>query len=95
MIRNKLIYITNWAMGIAGSFIGVVNIFYGNDAFFGVFLLVLSLIFIPELTKLIQYKFAISIPLWVKIAIALFIFWSSVGVGELFDKIDLMMQSFR
>lgn len=95
MIRNKLIYITNWAMGIAGIFIGVVNIFYGNDAFFGIFLLVLSLILIPELIKLIQYKFAISIPLWAKIAIALFIFWSSVGVGELFDKIDLMMQSFQ
>lgn len=67
MIRNKLIYITNWAMGIAAIFIGAVNIFYGNDAFFGIFLLVLSLIFIPELIKLIQYKFAISIPLWAKL----------------------------
>lgn len=36
-------------------------------------------------------KVRITIPLWAKIILGIFIIWAALGVGELFDKIDLMM----
>ena len=91
MIKNIL----GWCCGIMFSFIALINIFWGNDTVFGIFLLLLSLSYIPTIDELIALKTGIRLPLWSKIAIALFIIWSSVGVGELFDKIDLMLQSFQ
>ena len=91
MIKNIL----GWCCGIMFSLIALINIFWGNDAVFGIFLLLLSLSYIPTIDDLIVHKTGIRLPVWSKIAIAFFIIWSSVGVGELFDKIDLMMQSFQ
>lgn len=91
MIRNML----GWCCGIVFSLIALINIFWGNDTLFGVFLLLLSLSYIPTISDLIALKTGIRLPLWSKIAIALFIIWSSVGVGELFEKIDMMLQSFQ
>jgi len=84
-----------WSLGISFSLIALINIFWGNDSIFGVFLLLLALSYIPTMNNLIALKTGIRLPLWSKIAIALFIIWSSVGVGELFDKIDMMLESFR
>jgi len=91
MIKNIL----GWCCGIMFSLIALINIFWGNDTVFGIFLLLLSLSYIPTIDELIAIKTGIRLPLWSKIAIAFFIIWSSVGVGELFDKIDLMLQSFQ
>ena len=79
--------------GLAFSFIGFVNLFWGNDPFFGLFLLILSLVYYPPAQRLIESKTGFRIPGIAKILIGVFIIWSSVGVGELFDKIDLMLQS--
>ena len=91
MIKNIL----GWCCGIMFSLIALINIFWGNDTVFGIFLLLLSLSYIPTIDDLIVHKTGIRLPVWSKIAIAFFIIWSSVGVGELFDKIDLMLQSFQ
>ena len=91
MIKNIL----GWCCGIMFSLIALINIFWGNDTVFGIFLLLLSLSYIPTIDDLIVHKTGIRLPVWSKIAIAFFIIWSSVGVGELFDKIDLMIQSFQ
>jgi hypothetical protein len=84
MMNNFL----GWCYGIVFSLIALINIFWGNDILFGVF-------YIPTISDLIALKTGIRLPLWSKIAIALFIIWSSVGVGELFEKIDMMLQSFQ
>ncbi|MFN4892309.1 MAG: hypothetical protein ACK5G0_00925 [Bacteroidota bacterium] len=78
--------------GLLFSFIGFVNLFWGNDPFFGLFLLILSLVYYPPVQRLIESKTGFSVPGLAKIAIGAFIIWSSVGVGELFDKIDLMLK---
>ena len=91
MIKNIL----GWCCGITFSLIALINIFWGNDTVFGIFLLLLSLSYIPTIDELIALRTGIRLPVWSKIAIAFFIIWSSVGVGELFDKIDLMLQSFQ
>ncbi|MEX2233110.1 MAG: hypothetical protein WD824_13190 [Cyclobacteriaceae bacterium] len=81
----------SWLFGIAVFAIGVVNAFWGNDPGFGVFLILLSFVYFPPLTAILKKRTGLSIGPIVKIGLGIFIIWASLGVGELFDKIDLMM----
>jgi hypothetical protein len=92
--RNLLLSLSSWIIGLVFSAIGVVNLFWGNDPGFGGFILLLSLAFYPPLSAWFTKRTGFALPWWVKGLAGLFILWSSLGVGELFDKIDLMMHSF-
>jgi hypothetical protein len=83
--------IISWLFGLLVIGIGLVNTFWGNDPGFGIFLLLLSLVYFPPLTAMLKEKTGWSIPWFIKVLLALFILWAALGVGELFDKIDLMM----
>src|SRR5687768_6027921 len=93
MINNKsnVWNIISWLFGIAVLAIGLLNMFWGNDPGFGVFLLLLSLVYFPSFNAILKKRTGLSIPGIVKFALGTFIIWASLGVGELFDKIDLMM----
>lgn len=93
MINNALNgwNIISWIFGITVFAIGVLNMFWGNDPGFGVFLVFLSFVYFPPLNTILKEKTGRSIPGAVKFALGIFIIWASLGVGELFDKIDLMM----
>lgn len=96
MARNRK-FLSNgitWIFGVVFIAIGLINTFWGNDPFYGVFIVLLSLIFFPPLEALLKDKTGFKIPILVKILVGLFILWSSLGVGELPDKIDLMLQDF-
>jgi hypothetical protein len=92
-INNPLsaLNILSWFFGVVVFAIGLVNSFWGNDPGFGVFLLLLSFVYFPPANTLIRERTGFSIPGWAKISLGLFIIWASLGVGELLDKIDLMM----
>lgn len=81
----------SWLFAVIVMAIAVVNIFWGNDAGFGVFLLLLSFVYMPPVTRMIKQRFGFSVPLIAKILLGVFIIWASLGVGELFDKIDMML----
>jgi len=81
----------SWIFGIIIFAIGVLNVFWGNDAGFGVFIILLSFAFFPLINTLIKEKVGFTIPLIVKIVLGIFILWAALGVGELFNKIHLMM----
>ena len=85
--------IINWLFGVVVFAIGVVNTFWGNDPGFGVFLLLLSFVYFLPVNALLRKMTGFAIPRIgiVKIVLAIFIIWASIGVGELFDKLDLMM----
>jgi hypothetical protein len=74
--------------------IGLVNTFWGNDPFFGIFILLVSLIYFPPVNSLFMQLTTFSIPLVIKILLGLIVVWAALGVGELFDKVDLMMMDF-
>lgn len=76
--------------GLLFSVIGLINLFWGNDPFFGVFLIVLSLIYYPPVQRWVALKTGFVIPGMAKIALGAFILWASIGVGELFDKIEMI-----
>jgi hypothetical protein len=92
--RISIQQLAGWFFGLLFTAIGLINLFWGNDPFFGVFILVLSLVYFPPVTHFIQGITGIRIPVWLKVVVGAFILWSSLGVGELFDKIELMQQSF-
>jgi len=95
-MNSKLSFwnIISWVFGIAVLAVGVLNLFLGNDPFFGLFLILLALVYFPPANTILRKRFAFSIPLVAKIILGVFIIWASLGVGELFDKIDLMMMGF-
>ena len=83
--------IISWTFAITVMAVGIINIFWGNDADFGFFLLLLSLVYFPPINVIFKEKTGLSIRRITKILLGIFIIWASLGVGELFDKIDLMM----
>ena len=78
------------AFGILFLAIGLVNTFWGNDPIFGAGILVLSLIYFPPSEEFLEKMTRLQIPIIAKITLGLFILWAALGVGELFDKINLM-----
>jgi hypothetical protein len=89
--RSQVFSTISWLFALTVFAIGVVNTFWGNDPGFGIFLILLSLVYLPPLNVMLEKKTGFAIPTIAKIALALFIIWASLGVGELFDKINLMM----
>lgn len=89
--KLKVSNIADWLFGIAVFLAGVINTFWGNPPGFGVFLVLLSFIYFPPLHTIFKERTGFPIPLVVKILLGIFIIVAVLGVGELFDKIDLMM----
>lgn len=91
MKNLTILDITSWLFGITVFGIGVVNTFWGNDPGFGIFLVLLSFVYFPPTVAFINSKAGFRIPMLVKISLGVFIIWASLGVGELFNKIHLML----
>lgn len=89
--------IISWIFGAVFFAIGVINTFWGNDLGFGVFIILLSLVYFLPVNDILKKMTGFKIPGIgiVKILLGIFIFWASLGVGELFGKIELMMTDFR
>ena len=84
--------IISWLFGTVFFAIGVVNTFWGNDPGFGVFILLLSFVYFLPVNAILKKMTGFSILGMglVKLLLGIFILWASLGVGELFDKIELM-----
>jgi hypothetical protein len=91
--KSNVLNIISWLFGITVFAVGVVNTFWGNDPGFGVFILLLSFVYFLPVNAILKKMTGFSIPGMgiIKIVLGIFIIWASLGVGELFDKIDLMM----
>lgn len=95
--KSIVLNVISWIFGIAFFAIGVVNTFWGNDPGFGVFILLLSFVYFLPVNDILKKMTGFSIPGMgiAKILLGIFILWASLGVGELFDKIDLMMMDLN
>ena len=92
-VNEKLLLfnIAGWLFGLVVLAIGLINTFWGNDPEFGIFLVLLSFIYFPPLNVLIKKMIGFSIPVIAKILLGVFIIWAALGVGELFAKIEMML----
>nr|WP_294907239.1 hypothetical protein [uncultured Lacibacter sp.] len=88
--------ILSYSFGVLFLAIGIVNTFWGNDTGFGIFILLVSFVYFLPVNELLKKITGFTIPKMglIKVVLGLFILWSSLGVGELFDKVDLMLSSF-
>ena len=84
--------IISWLFGVAVLGAGIINMFWGNDSLFGVFLVLLSLVYFLPVNAILKKIVGFTIPKMgiVKIVLGLLIIWAALGVGELFNKIELM-----
>ena len=94
-IPSTIYRLVSLVFGAIAFLIGLINTFWGNDPGFGIFILLLSILYIPRVNEILKEKIGRTIPAVLKILIALFILWSALGVGELFDKIELMVADFK
>ncbi len=84
------VQVIHYLLAILFSLIGLINSLWGNDPFYGVFVILLSLPFYPVFSE----RFVKPIRTWHLIILGGFILWTALGVAELFDKIALMIRSF-
>ena len=85
--------LAGWLFGGLVLAIGVLNTFWGNDQGFGIFLVLLSFVYYPPFNTLLKKWFGFTLPVVVKIVLGIFILWAALGVGELFGKLRLMVES--
>ncbi len=71
--------------------IGVLNLILVHPVPGGVFILV-SLIYLPQVNIFLKSRFGFSIPPAVKIIIAIFLIWFTLGVSDLGDMIDSLFR---
>jgi len=84
--------VISWSFGVLALAIGLVNTFWGNDRSFGIFILLLSLVYFVPVNVIFKKITGSTIPKMgiLKILLGIFIVWAALGVGELFEKIALM-----
>jgi hypothetical protein len=89
--------IINGLFGLLAFSIGIVNAFWGNPAGFGIFIMLLSLVYFLPIYSILKRILGFQIPRLgiIKVLLALFILWAALGVGELFNKIETMLNYFQ
>jgi predicted PurR-regulated permease PerM len=89
MMQQKLSIqnIISWVLGLAVLTIGILNLILVH-AVPGIIGLLLSLLFFPPVNDVLKKTFGFTIPFAVKVILALFIFWFTLGISDLGDMID-------
>lgn len=85
----------NRVFGSLTFLIGLINTFRGNDPGFGIFLVLLAMLYIPTTEKLYKRYLEFFLSNKMKIIAAIVILRASLGVGEFFEKIAMMRKSFN
>ncbi len=75
--------ISSWSFGFLVITVGFINLRYGNDADFGLFLIVVSFFYFPPVQLLLKTRFGLTIPVWIKIVCAVLLIWVNLAVGAI------------
>ena len=76
----------SWFFGGLLLTVGILNIIFGNDADFGVFLVLLAFFYFPPVTNYIKKQFGFALPVWIKIILALLCIWANLAVGAIAER---------
>ena len=94
MIHESVKKIISVSFGVLFSFIGFANAYWGNDPYFGLAIICISVFYYLPLIDFSRTLFSPKFFFILKIILGFFILWSSAGVGELEDKLEIMFESF-
>ncbi len=89
MNKNLLFQnISTWIFAVLFFVIGILNLFLIHPVP-GIFYLILSLVYLPQINSILKQKFNISISFKIKIILALIILWGTLAVGDLAEMFGL------
>lgn len=80
--------LVSWTFAILFIVIGLLNLFLVHPIP-GVFYLILSVVYFPQINVLSRKWFGFSIPLTAKIILGLVILWGTLAVGDLAEMYGL------
>lgn len=94
--------IFSWLFGTAVIAAGLINTFWGNDPFFGIFLIIVAVFYflkVETLVTITKKVTTLSIAPWaavlIKVLVGIFVIVAVLGVGEIFYKIDMMLADYN
>ncbi|WP_018479322.1 hypothetical protein [Pontibacter roseus] len=92
-LRINPLTIISWIFGLLFFAAGFVNTFWGGDTGFGIFIILLSLVYFLPVNDILKKMVGFTIPRMriVKIVLGIFIIWATMGVGDLPDKVEMML----
>ena len=88
-MENKIDFfvLAGWLFGLVVFTVGVLNLFLVHPVP-GIAYLLVSCLYFPPANSLLRQKFNFSLPLFVKIILALVLILFTLGVSDLGDMID-------
>ena len=90
VVGKKLVSIL---FGLLFTFIGFVNAYWGNDPYFGLGIICISFFYYLPIIDFARSILSIKNLFILKTVFGFIILWTSLGVGELDDKLEMMLQS--
>jgi len=90
LMREMVVFV----FGVLFSAIGFVNTFWGNDPYYGLAVLTASFLFYLPLIDVLRTRASAQQGTALLVLLGAFILWSSIGVGELWDKTAMMVEEF-
>lgn len=97
-MKQQSIFVTTitWLFGLVVLSIGLINSFWGNDPLVGWAMVLLSGVYFFPLNTLLSNWVGFTIPRLgiIRSILGILLLVAALGVGELFDKIDLMLADF-
>jgi|TARA_B110000914_G_C15250830_1_gene348501 hypothetical protein len=79
--------IFNWILFVVFASLGVLNMIFVHIVP-GLIYLLISLIYLPYAINLIKNKIGFSIPIFIKIILAILFLWLTLGVGDLMELLE-------
>lgn len=77
----------NWSFSLILMLVGILNIILIHPVP-GILYLLITCIYFPPINDLILAKWAVKIPFWIQLLLAIFITMFTLGVSDLGDMID-------
>ena len=93
MIQESIKKIISVSFGVLFSFVGFANAYWGNDPYFGLAIICISFFYYLPLIDFSRRTFSARNLFILKIIFGFLILWASLGVGELDDKLEMMLES--
>lgn len=87
--------VLGWMLGLPILLVGLINTFWGNDMVFGLFIALGAFVYMPPGYAFWLKKTKIKLPVALKLVMFAVFIWVVLGVGELPNKVDMMLADLR
>lgn len=86
--KNEILKIFSYIFGVLFIIIGILNVLLVHPVP-GIFYLILSLIYFPQIEAIMSKKFGFTIPIKIRMVLGFVVMWGTLAVGELAEMFGL------